>query len=224
MPREIDLREDWWPVADQGSTGSCVGWASGDSVIRWHMTKAGLIDQDERISVRYLWMASKEMDEFTRFPTTFIENEGTSLKSALEVARKFGVVLEDVLPFGGGSLYPNDMETFFTIAARRKIVSYYNLKTDQGAWREWLANHGPILTRLIVDSTWYEAAATKGNLDVYKPETACGGHAIALVGYRADGSFIVRNSWGEAWGDKGFAYASEAYAKDAFTEAYGVAV
>src|SRR5512146_1953901 len=58
LPKEVDLREGWWPVADQGSTGSCVGWASGDSVIRWHMTKAGLIDQDDRISVRYLWMAS----------------------------------------------------------------------------------------------------------------------------------------------------------------------
>jgi C1A family cysteine protease len=41
------------------------------------------------------------------------------------------------------------------------------------------------------------------------------------VGYRA-GVFIVRNSWGTGWGDKGFAYASDAYAKEAFTEAYGV--
>jgi C1A family cysteine protease len=46
---------------------------------------------------------------------------------------------------------------------------------------------------------------------------------VALVGYRA-GAFIVRNSWGTGWGDKGFAYASLAYAQDAFTEAYGVEV
>ena len=50
-----------------------------------------------------------------------------------------------------------------------------------------------------------------------------GGHAIALVGYTPD-RFIVRNSWGTGWGDKGFAYASLAYAKDAFTEAYGISV
>ena len=44
-------------------------------------------------------MAAKETDEFTSLPTTFIENAGTSLKSALDVARKFGAVSENVLPF-----------------------------------------------------------------------------------------------------------------------------
>ena len=44
---------------------------------------------------------------------------------------------------------------------------------------------------------------------------------IALVGYTPD-RFIVRNSWGPDWGDKGFVYASLAYAKAAFTESYGV--
>ena len=33
--------------------------------------------------------------------------------------------------------------------------------------------------------------------------------------------FIVRNSWGQRWGDGGFAYASDAYAASAFDEAYG---
>ena len=46
---------------------------------------------------------------------------------------------------------------------------------------------------------------------------------MSVVGYTTD-RFIVRNSWGTGWGDKGFGYASLAYAKDAFTEAYGISV
>ena len=80
-----------------------------------------------------------------------------------------------------------------------------------------------IVTRLSVDRTWDKAPDTKGLLDVYKPNTARGGHAVSVVGYTAD-RFIVRNSWGTGWGDKGFGYASIAYANDAFTEAYGVQV
>ena len=74
-----------------------------------------------------------------------------------------------------------------------------------------------------VDDTWYKATVNDGNMDEYFPDTARGGHAVALVGY-SSGRFIVRNSWGTDWGDDGFAYASLAYAQDAFTEAYGVVV
>lgn len=77
------------------------------------------------------------------------------------------------------------------------------------------------MTRFNVDATWNQATATKGRLDAYKPKTARGGHAVALVGYTPD-AFIVRNSWGTGWGDRGFACASLSYAQDAFTEAYGV--
>ena len=81
----------------------------------------------------------------------------------------------------------------------------------------------PILTRLEVDATWDSATQTGGILDMYQPQTTRGGHAVALIGYNAT-SFIVRNSWGKPWGDKGYAYASWSYAQAAFTEAYGVSL
>jgi hypothetical protein len=168
-------------------------------------------------------MASKETDQFVSSPTTFIELEGTSLKAALDIARKFGVVLDSILPFASGKLYQNDAQTFYALAAQRKIASYFNLGTNLGNWRIWLATKGPILTRFGVDATWDNASNTQGKLDIYQPNTVRGGHAIALVGYTPD-RFIVRNSWGTTWGDKGFAYASTAYAQAAFTEAYGVSL
>jgi C1A family cysteine protease len=222
VPASKDLREDtWWSVGDQGTTGSCVGWALADSVLRWHFVQGGWLQRDERMSPRFLWMAAKEIDEFTNEPSTFVERAGTSLKAALDVSRKYGSVTDATLPFGSGKLFDGEVNTFYSIAAKLKIIAYFNLGQNSQSWREWLAGNGPILTRLSVDRTWDQASQTNGNLDEYKAETARGGHAVALVGYTAN-RFIVRNSWGRNWGDGGYAYASANYAEDAFTEAYGV--
>tara|TARA_R110002095_G_scaffold204076_1_gene186542 strand:- start:3101 stop:3958 length:858 start_codon:yes stop_codon:yes gene_type:complete len=223
IPSSKDLREPWWKIGDQGNTGSCVGWATADSILRWHFVQSGKINDNELISTRFTWMASKETDIFTSRPTTFIEQDGTSLKAALDISRKFGAVRDSILPFGSGQLYQGESDTFYAIASQLKIASYINLERNTQDWREWIANSGPILVRLDVDETWMNATATNGKLAEYKPETARGGHAVALVGYTAN-TFIVRNSWNTSWGDNGFAHASNLYAQAAFTEAYGVKI
>lgn len=224
LPSSKDLREPWWTINNQGSTGSCVGWATADSVLRWHFVKANRLPKDVLLSPRFIWMASKETDAIVTRPTTFIETDGTTLKGALDIARKFGAVRDSVLPFQSGALYQGKADTFYALASQMKIASYVNLGRDLAAWKAWLAGNGPILTRLDVDQTWYDAKANNGNLDLYQPATVRGGHAVALVGYTPT-RFIVRNSWGAStWGDKGFGYASLAYAQAAFTEAYGVSI
>ncbi len=220
-PPSIDLREPWWKIGDQGSTGSCVGWACADSVLRWHLAKANRLHTSTLLSTRFTWMAAKETDEFLTPPTTFIEAEGTSLKAALDISRKYGTIEDRLLPFGAGTLYQGDPREFFARAATLKIASYVNLGRDLTHWRRWISENGPILTRLDVDRTWDEADNNNGNLGIYDASSARGGHAVALVGYDQSG-FIVRNSWGVSWANKGFAFASNGYASDAFTEAYGV--
>jgi hypothetical protein len=138
--------------------------------------------------------------------------------------RNYGAVPETLLPFQiSTAMYAGDEKAFFATAATRKIAAYFNLQRNFSSWRTWLATHGPILVGLNVDHTWDNANATGGNLDVFMPATVRGGHAVAVVGYRTDGRFIIRNSWGTGWGDKGFAYASETYINGAFyDESYGV--
>lgn len=227
LPASIDLRQAWWTIGDQENTGSCVGWASTDGVVRYHMVKAGKLGQRDRLSPRYTWMASKETDPDVSHATTFIEEAGTYLKTAMDVCRKWGVVPETgYLPFHIDTLmYDGHESNFYATAAQRRISAYFNLGKDLNQWRTWLAAHGPILAGLSVDATWDNAKATHGNLDTFQPSTVRGGHAVCIVGYTTDKRFIIRNSWGTAWGDKGFGYASEAYIRDAFfRESYGVTV
>jgi hypothetical protein len=233
LPPSVDLRDpSWWEIANQTNHGACVGFAAAD-ILWWHFVQKGVLpkDKSKRLSRRFIWMAAKEMDEFNNSPTTFLEKPGTSLKAALDIARKYGCVLENELQFEPEKLSHLDQNSFYALAAQFKISSYFNLRKPsdswqvvQNAWKTWLATHGPILTRLNVDSTWDNAKQTQGNLDIYQPATSRGGHAVSIVGYTPD-RFIIRNSWGtELWGDNGFGYASLGYAEAAFTEAYGIAV
>ena len=82
----VDLRHPDWPVRDQGTTGACVGFAAADGVLHWHYWKAGLLPPGERPSPRFIWMANKETDRLTSYPTTFIESAGTQTKPALRIA------------------------------------------------------------------------------------------------------------------------------------------
>jgi C1A family cysteine protease len=226
LPGNVDLRVPWWNIGNQESTGSCVGWASTDGVARYHMVQAGKIAKPGLLSPSYTWMASKETDEFTSRPETFIEEVGTSLKAAMDILRKYGAVPESLLPFHiTTTMYVGDENTFYATAATRRLASYFNLQKNLTNWRNWLATHGPIMAGLNVDATWDNAATTQGKLDKFQPNTVRGGHAVCIVGFTTDKRFIVRNSWGTAWGDQGFAYASEAYINDAFfDESYGVTV
>lgn len=224
LPASVDLRAPWWNIGNQESTGSCVGWGSTDGVARYHFVKAGRLAQNDLLSPRFTWMASKETDEFTSRPETFVEQAGTSLKAAMDILRKYGAAPESLLPFHiATNMYLGNENTFFATVATRRIAAYYNLGKNLASWRTWLAGHGPILAGLSVDATWDNATATHGKLDTFQPTTVRGGHAIAIVGYTTDNRFIVRNSWNTTWGDQGFAYASEAYINAAFfNESYGV--
>ncbi len=225
LPNKVDLRAKWWNVGNQRATGSCVGWATASSLLRFHFTKAKKIRPNEKVSVRFIWMASKEMDEYTDYPTTFIDDAGTSIKCALKTARKIGALKASLFPFYGKMLSIKE-RNFLTIAERLKIKAYFSLvdsKQDKlTMFKTWLAYQGPILTSLDCDSSWFNVKRD-GLIEKYDTKNRRGGHAMSIVGYTPT-HFIIRNSWGTGWGDKGFAYASYEYTKKAFKEAYGVVV
>jgi hypothetical protein len=228
----LDLRDqvEGWVIQDQGNTGSCVGWACADSVIGFQLRRAEILPPEKELSARYLWMAAKETDEDTERPTTFIEKAPTTLKAALAISRNYGLVTTEDIPFDGGDatgprsgMFAGNIEEFYAVASRYRIDAYFDLgNTDFGAYRLWLQEVGPILLRIVVDGP-FEQASGAANLATFDAASMKpGGHAVALVGWRADGTFILRNSWGTTWGERGYAYPTEAYLGMCVREAYGV--
>lgn len=231
FPESLDLREDdWWEISHQGETSSCVGWASTDGLLRWHLVKANRIQKTDKLSVRFTWMAAKETDKNVDFAETFIEGSGTPLKPALDVMRKFGCVLEQIFPFDSGFVHSeySTTEKFYALAAQLKIKGYYCLQYDEVAdidrFKIWLTHRGPILVLADIDSNFFKPQTDKKMiLRDYDKESVDGGHAIVIVGYTKD-YFIIRNSWGKDYGDGGYTYASNEYVQAAICEAYGIVV
>lgn len=222
-PANVDYRRNWWRIGNQGDTGSCVGWAT-EAMLRWHLVAQGVrprVNATRQLSPRHIWMASKETDQYTTHATTFVEKEGTSLKSALDVVRKRGSVPESDIPFWNGRNWTGSLGSFLVKAAQNRLGFYINLGPfNMANWLWWIRTYGPILTRLDVDDSFLNVGGN-GNIDL-RSTTTHDGHAVCIVGYR-DGRFILRNSWGTGWGDSGFAYVNAAtYAPAAFTESYGV--
>jgi hypothetical protein len=183
---------------------------------------SGAAREQASLSPRFIWMAAKETVAFRARPTTFIEAGGTGLKAALDIARNYGCVEDKVLPFGSGKLFPDESAPFYAIASQLKLTSYINLGRNLGHWRRWIATKGPILTRLDCDNHWMNAASTNGRLDVYDAMSMQGGHVVA--GRLRSEPVQCAIAGARPGGDEGFAYASNAYAAAAFTEAYGVSV
>jgi papain like protease len=223
-PAGVDLRRPWQPVRDQGHTTSCVGWAVAES-LRWYLVEGGRLPQDQPLSPRHIWMAAKETDQRTGYPSTFLEEDGTSLKAGLDVVRRFGAALESELPWEGG-LAAGAPDDFNRSTGSRRILSYYTLGDDTVAdgasrfdgWRRWLANSGPVVVLLARDRHLDTA-----QLETFDAASVAGSHAAALYGYGPD-HFLLRSSWGTRWGEDGYARMSLAYAARAVIESYGVIV
>jgi hypothetical protein len=227
LPESVDLRRPWHPISDQGETSSCVGWAVADSVLRWHLVESGRLAPDQKLSARHVWMSAKETDQRDDYPSTFLEQDGTSLKAGLDVVRKFGVALESELPWDG-SLATVPPAAFNKSARRRRIMAYFNLGDDTvpdraarfPEWRKWLHQNGPVLVLVAQDQHFLTAT---GDLTAFDMASIHGSHAAALVGYGPE-HFLLRSSWGTDWGDEGYVWMSLEYTAQAVIESYGMMV
>ena len=74
------------------------------------------------------------------------------------------------------------------------FINLYGRITSILSLKNSLIVNGPALIALPVYSN---------NSDFWNGDRFMGGHAVSVVGYNEDG-FLIKNSWGEDWGDFGY--------------------
>ena len=192
IPRYINWRKNngnWiTPVHNQEDCGACVGFAT-----------LGTFDAMMKI-------ASQDSSKNPNFSeaSLFFDGGGNcqrgwNFQPALSYLVNHGVCTQECYPWGGTKQLCCDTN-------RTKAKGYTQIQgTTTGnfsAVKEALLK-GPLLTGMEVDSDFFDVDSDK----IYTPEygSFVGNHAICVYGFDEDNQcWLVKNSWGEQWGDEGF--------------------
>lgn len=110
-----------------------------------------------------------------------------------------------------------------------KIASIEKLETEPPNMEELLgilAGGADIWAAFLIDGSAWSNRAMK-NAVIPNWGEHSGGHAVVISGYRETPSgkqFLIHNSWGESWGEKGYAWISEAMVNKNLYFAYKVKI
>ena len=227
MPDSIDLR-DWVyqptlvpvppvlvncsrvpEILNQGQEGACTGFALA-AVANYLLHNQG---QTRRVSPRMMYEMARRYDEW---PGEWYE--GSSARGAMKGWMRHGVAER--------TRWSDEKKgtRYLTQAVIANAMlcpggAYYRVKHRQVRdMHSALAETGILYATLMVHDGWdtpgpnvasisYSDQGKKKTLKlpiITRAGRADGGHAIAILGYNELG-FIIQNSWGDGWGDNGFA-------------------
>jgi C1A family cysteine protease len=190
-PPTLSLIPYLTPVKDQGEKGDCVAFAVACTKEYQNRVVYG---QLETLSAWFIYLNANTDD-----PKSC--DVGLDITQGFDVLKNIGVATD--AEFKTPAICPTNMpykipQNAITNAAKYKIHNYHAISTIKDL-KIALANYGPCPVGLPVYNT--SSTFWKQNSN----NLLQGGHCVSVVGYTED-SFIIRNSWGEGWGNKGYSY------------------
>lgn len=195
----VDLRNKFPPVANQNSFNSCTSHAVGDLMNYFLSEKKKYAKWPLfGFSKAYLWYyARQRINRETK-------NSGAVLRDCFKVITNEGFVKEADWDFSKPYVAPTfsvKLASKFYKLYLGQLPKYYRIDTIESA--KLCLNDGlPFVFGMPITK---EFELLKKGV-VYKHDIEylqTGLHAMLVVGYN-DKGFIVRNSWGEKWADKGY--------------------
>lgn len=205
LPVRVDLRETGKlpPVYDQGQTGSCTAQSIAGA-IQYALSSQS---KDKGVPSRlFIYYNEREMEG------TVNVDAGAEIRDGIKSVATIGAPVEHVWPFLPENLTIKPPAIAYTEALKGIIKQYTRVPVQLHNMQHVLSHNIPIVFgATLYNSFETEYVARTGQVPMPDAtEATVGGHAMLIVGYDA-GHFIVRNSWGEGWGDKGYCYIPYAY-------------
>ncbi|UJR08053.1 hypothetical protein I4U23_012330 [Adineta vaga] len=211
LPPSVDLRQLMTPVEDQEQIGSCVGNALAAAYEFLIMKNTGKHVDVSRLFIYFNGRIKDGAQESN------MKDSGTFIKSAIAGLTEFGCCKEKLHPYETSSVNRKPLSNCYAEAKKYCITNGMQLKTELDEMKACLAQGYPFTFGLQLFKSFSQAETNGGRVPMPDVGTEAqrqehGWHAMLAVGY-SDRSqcFIVRNSWGEKWGDKGYCYIPYSY-------------
>jgi hypothetical protein len=180
----LDYRSELEDIRDQGSQGTCAA-----------QTVACMKEWQEKQDVKWYGYMSPQ---FVYNHRKNQDGSGMYSRDVMKILHKIGICPESKYPYGKIESPNNIDEDVKETALNYVIDSYASVNTIDGLKKSLIKN-GPCYIAFPVynysDKFWKRV----------DQQVFLGGHAVCVVGYTKD-SFIIRNSWGDKWGDNGYTY------------------
>ena len=204
LPPRVDLRPFMTPVEDQRQTNSCTANAVAGAYeyLVKKIRQKGTYDVS-RLFIYYngRWYAGQQDRA----------DVGSVIQYAVDSLKKYGACAEKVWDFDEKKVTVKPDPKAYQQASRFKVKDCASVELKLDVWKNCLAEGHPIIFGTTLFDSFDECNKRKGVVGMPTPADAGRGehgrHAMLCVGYSdAEQLFIVRNSWGDKWGDKGYCY------------------
>lgn len=193
LPQSVDLRSKCSKVEDQGNLGSCTAQALVGNLEFLEENKKDL----SRLFVYY----NERVIE-----GSVSEDAGAEIRDGIKTLANTGVCSEWLWSYITNQFARKPWFWCYWISARHKISSYHKIDGLE-EMKTCLADGFPFVFGFAVyESFESDEVAKTGIVPMPKNgEQIIGGHAVMVVGYDDSKRMVlVRNSWGEDWGLKGY--------------------
>jgi C1A family cysteine protease len=199
QPSTVDLRPYCSAIEDQGNLGSCTGNAIAGAIELLDKRAGKNID----VSRLYIYYYERLLEGTVNY------DNGAYIRDGMRAVYNYGAPLESLWPYNISRFRNPPSVQAVQDGARRKVTSYQAVANHQGCLDSLAAGY-PVVIGFSVYSSFESATVARTGVMPYpntSREQLLGGHAVLLVGYdKTRQVYIVRNSWGSNWGDRGYFY------------------
>jgi len=205
----IDLRSNFTAIRNQGMVGSCLSHALA-SIYEYFLRCNGLAAPD--LSELFLYYNARKIDG------NLNKDIGSTLQASMKSLAEHGICDEQSWPYKPEKVNDEPSETAYKDGQTRKVKVSLNVALNADTIKSALEDGLPV----VISVNLYESFTTgvNGFIPMPSPEEKQseehGRHAMVICGYSDEEKvFVVRNSWGEEFGDNGYCYIPYAYITNA---------